>query len=239
MSEILEYLKPVVDNPVEDIIKQIRYFVNTGILRPGDKLPAERKMAEKFQVGRSTVRTAIKRLEFYQVIKTLPQSGSLITGIETQAFGSLVNGILEMDNCDFFSLVEIRTILEVNAVRLAAMRRMDNDLKRIEEAMMAYEEKIRVANSALEEDFKLHLTLAEASKNTALKSMLQTITPDIMVNYAKYNVCKTNFEIPISEHRLIFEHIKNNDSEAAARIMSQHLTGVMTFARSQIDIMIL
>lgn len=35
-----------------------------------------------------------------------------------------------------------------------------------------------------------------------------TITPDIMVNYAKFNVCKTNFEIPISEHRLLFEYIK-------------------------------
>ena len=92
MSEILEYLKPVVDNPVEDIIKQIRYFVNTGILRPGDKLPAERKMAEKFQVGRSTVRTAIKRLEFYQVIKTLPQSGSLITGIEHRLLEVLLTG---------------------------------------------------------------------------------------------------------------------------------------------------
>lgn len=63
--------------------------------------------------------------------------------------------------------------------------------------------------------------------------MMMTITPDIMVNYAKFNVCKTNFEIPISEHRLLFEYIKNNNAEAASNIMSQHLTGVLNFAKTQ------
>ena len=71
----------------------------------------------------------------------MPQSGSVITGIETHAFGSLINDILKIDNCDFFSLVEMRTILEINAARFAALRRTDHDLEKIEKAMNAYIEK--------------------------------------------------------------------------------------------------
>ena len=233
MADILEMITPASDDAVEDIIKQIRSFINKEFLKPGDRLPAERKLAEKFQVSRSTIRTAFKRLEFYKIIKTMPQSGSIITGIETHAFGSLINDILKIDNCDFSSLVETRAILEINAARFAALRRTEHDLEKIEKAMNAYVEKIHSHGSALEEDFQFHLTIAEASKNSVLKSMMQTITPDIMVNYSKFNVCKSNFDIPISEHRLLFEHIKNNDIEAAANIMSQHLTGVLTFAKNQ------
>ena len=232
MADILEMITPASDDAVENIIKQIRNLINKDFLRPGDRLPAERKLAEKFQVSRSTIRTAFKRLEFYKIIKTMPQSGSIITGIETHAFGSLINDI-KIDNCDFSSLVEIRAILEINAARFAALRRTEHDLEKIEKAMNAYVDQIHSQGSALEEDFQFHLTIAEASKNSVLKSMMQTITPDIMINYSRFNICKSNFDIPISEHRLLFEHIKNNDVEAAANIMSQHLTGVLTFAKNQ------
>ena len=60
-----------------------------------------------------------------------------------------------------------------------------------------------------------------------------TIRPDIMVIYSNFIVCKTNFDILISEHRLLFEYIKNNNAEAASNIMSQQLTGVLNFAKTQ------
>ena len=195
MTDILKLLEPAGENATDDIIRQIRFLLDSGDLQPGDKLPAERKLAEKFQVARSQVREAFKKLEFYNIIKTMPQSGSVISAIESTALNSLISDILKMDNCDFHSLVEARSIIEINAAKLCA--------------------------------------IAEGSKNTVLKSMMMTITPDIMVNYAKFNVCKTNFEIPISEHRLLFEYIKNNNAEAASNIMSQHLTGVLNFAKTQ------
>ncbi len=222
MTDILKLLEPAGENATDDIIRQIRFLLDSGDLQPGDKLPAERKLAEKFQVARSQVREAFKKLEFYNIIKTMPQSGSVISAIESTALNSLISDILKMDNCDFHSLVEARSIIEINAAKLCAIRRTEEDLKMIESAM-----------NALEEDLYFHRTIAEGSKNTVLKSMMMTITPDIMVNYAKFNVCKTNFEIPISEHRLLFEYIKNNNAEAASNIMSQHLTGVLNFAKTQ------
>ena len=233
MTDILTLLEPAGENAIDDIIKQVRALVDTGDLRPGDRLPAERKLAEKFQVARSQVREAFKKLEFYNIIKTMPQSGSVIAGVESTALSSLISDVLKMDNCDFHSLVEARSIIEINAARLCAIRRTDEDLKMIESAMNSYTEKIKQCGSALEEDLYFHRTIAEGSKNAVLKSMMMTITPDIMINYAKFNVCKTNFEIPISEHRLLFEYIKNNNAEAASNMMSQHLTGVLNFAKTQ------
>ena len=233
MTDILKLLEPAGENATDDIIRQIRFLLDSGDLEPGDKLPAERKLAEKFQVARSQVREAFKKLEFYNIIKTMPQSGSVISAIESTALNSLISDILKMDNCDFHSLVEARSIIEINAAKLCAIRRTEEDLKMIESAMNNYNKKIKECGSALEEDLYFHRTIAEGSKNTVLKSMMMTITPDIMVNYAKFNVCKTNFEIPISEHRLLFEYIKNNNAEAASNIMSQHLTGVLNFAKTQ------
>ena len=233
MTDILKLLEPAGENATDDIIRQIRFLLDSRDLQPGDKLPAERKLAEKFQVARSQVREAFKKLEFYNIIKTMPQSGSVISAIESTALNSLISDILKMDNCDFHSLVEARSIIEINAAKLCAIRRTEEDLKMIESAMNNYNKKIKECGSALEEDLYFHRTIAEGSKNTVLKSMMMTITPDIMVNYAKFNVCKTNFEIPISEHRLLFEYIKNNNAEAASNIMSQHLTGVLNFAKTQ------
>lgn len=233
MTDILKLLEPAGENATDDIIRQIRSLLDSGDLRPGDKLPAERKLAEKFQVARSQVREAFKKLEFYNIIKTMPQSGSVVSAIESTALNSLISDILKMDNCDFHSLVEARSIIEINAAKLCAIRRTEEDLKMIESAMNNYNKKIKECGSALEEDLYFHRTIAEGSKNTVLKSMMMTITPDIMVNYAKFNVCKTNFEIPISEHRLLFEYIKSNNAEAASNIMSQHLTGVLNFAKTQ------
>lgn len=233
MPDILRLLEPVTDNATEDIIRQIRALLDSGALQPGDRLPAERKLAEKFCVARTQVREAFKKLEFYNIIKTMPQSGSVISDIKTSALNSLISDILKMDNCDFYSLVEARSIIEINAAKLCAIRRSEEDLAMIESAMHNYANKIKECGSALEEDFYFHRTIAEGSKNTVLKSMIMTITPDIMENYAKFNVCKTNHDITISEHRMLFEYIKNNNPEGASNIMSQHLTGVLNFAKTQ------
>ncbi|MEL6654200.1 MAG: GntR family transcriptional regulator, partial [Bacteroidota bacterium] len=70
-----------IESPIEKIIRQIRGLITSGQLNPGDKLPSERKLAEKLGVGRSHVREAIQKLEFYGILKTMPQNGTMVAGI--------------------------------------------------------------------------------------------------------------------------------------------------------------
>lgn len=69
MTDILKLLEPAGENATDDIIRQIRSLLDSGDLQPGDKLPAERKLAEKFQVARSQVREAFKNWSFIISLK--------------------------------------------------------------------------------------------------------------------------------------------------------------------------
>jgi GntR family transcriptional repressor for pyruvate dehydrogenase complex len=218
------------ESPSDIIIRKIKSLLNNGELKPGDRLPAERKLAEQFGVGRAYVRDAIKKLEFYGVLKTLPQSGSVVAGLEIPALEGLITDVLKLDNYDFYSLVETRLILETNAARLCALRRSDEDLEKIEEALQVYLEKANRGVNAVDEDMAFHRCIAEGSKNMVIKSLMMIITPDILRSFHDYRVCQSVETVSINEHINLLEYIRAKDSEAAAATMRLHLNGVITFA---------
>jgi len=224
-----------VETPVDKIIKQVRNLITSGQLAPGDRLPAERKLAERLGVSRSHVREALQKLEFYGILKTLPQSGTVVAGIGITALEGLITDVLKLEKSDFNSLVETRVILETNAAYFAAERRTDSDLLEIEKALLAYEIKVKQGQSAVEEDLLFHLKIAEASKNAVLKSLMLIITPDIVNNFIQYKVCDDETEFKaLAEHQRILEHITSSNSEAAAAAMKEHLRDVTDFSRSAV-----
>ncbi|MEL6627817.1 MAG: GntR family transcriptional regulator, partial [Bacteroidota bacterium] len=82
MSSLINNFKEInIESPIDKIMNQIKGLITSGQLKPGDKLPPERQLAEKLGVGRSHVRDAIRKLEFYGILKTLPQSGTKVAGI--------------------------------------------------------------------------------------------------------------------------------------------------------------
>ena len=83
-------------NTVDIVISKIKELINSGILKPGDRLPAERKLALDFGVGRTHVREALHKLEFYGIIKTLPQSGSVIVGLDITTLDGLISDVLKI-----------------------------------------------------------------------------------------------------------------------------------------------
>ncbi len=222
-----------VETPVDKIIKQIRSLITSGQLTSGDRLPPERKLAEKLGVSRTHIRDAIKKLEFYGILRTLPQSGTVVAGMGITALEGLITDVLKLEKSDFTSLVETRVILETSAAVLAAERRTDEDILEIEKALAAYESKIREGKSAVEEDLMFHLKIAEASKNAVLKSLMLIITPDIVNNFIQYKVCDDDSEFKaFHEHQKILEHIISGDGQAASKMMKEHLRDVIDFSIS-------
>ena len=221
-----------VENPSDKIIRQIRSLITSGQLKPGDKLPPERKLAEKFGIGRSVVRDAIRKLEFYGIVKTQPQSGTVIAGMGIVALEGLITDVLNIEETDFNSLVETRVLLEVNAAGKAAMRRTADDIIVLKKALAAYEAKIAMGATAVEEDLLFHIKIAEASGNKVLKSLMLIITPDIVKNYTRLNVCKddTN-EQTVLEHRKILEYIIDQNIEKAEEAMRLHLKDILEFSQ--------
>ena len=221
-----------VENPADKIIRQIRALITSGQLNPGDKLPSERKLAEKLGVGRMHVRYAIQKLEFYGILKTLPQSGTIIAGLGINALEGLITDVLDLEEADFTSLVETRVILEISGAAKAAERRTTEDLIAIENALIAYEKKVNSGLPAVEEDLMFHLKIAEASKNTVLKSLMLIITPDIVKSYTDLKVCGEETTLrTIEEHNMILQYIKKSDPEKVMLAMEEHLRSVVEFSQ--------
>jgi len=95
----------------------------------------------------------------------------------------------------------------------------------------AYEVKVRQDVPAVEEDLLFHLTIAEAGRNAVLKSLMLIITPDIVKNFQKLDVCKDGrFYKSLEEHKVILDHIVNREPELAAKAMEEHLQDVTDYS---------
>lgn len=219
--------------PADEVISKIKDLINSGVLKPGDRLPAERKMAIDFGYGRTHVREALQKLEFYGIIKTLPQSGSVLTGFDINTLDGLISDVLNLQTYDFYSLVETRLILEVKSARLCAERWNEEDMAVIEKSHTDYIEHFERPDK-VGYDFAFHRAIAEASHNPVLKAMLLVIIPDIMTIYQKESICATN-TVASTEHEQLLSAIKNRKGDLAASLMAEHLQGVVDFARDRLE----
>ena len=205
------------------IVRGIRDLINYKNLEPGDKLPSERMLSEKFEVSRNSVREAIQKLEFYGLLKSRPQSGTFVANIGVTALNGMIEDILRLDEPDFKSLVETRILLELKTARLAALRRTNDDLEQIKKALEAYKEKVINGEDAVQEDLLFHLAIAKASGNSTMNTFMLIITPEIITNFEKYHVCNTNLaQEGIKEHQDIYDAILNQDPQLAKQKMKIH-----------------
>lgn len=229
---VLENLNKIeIDNPVDLIITQIRDLISSGAINPGEKLPPERKLAEHLGVTRNQIREAINKLQFYGIVKVQPQSGTVVSGIGIVALEGLITDILKIENSDFKSLVDTRVLLEREAARLAAIHRTKDDIVQLSNALNQYEQKLQETNVAVEEDLLFHIKIAEASKNSVLKSLMMIITPDIVKSFLKLKVCSVNNnKKTIAEHQQILDMIIARDSAGAVQAMELHLNEITDFS---------
>ncbi len=210
-------------NVQQTIISKIRDVINLKNLEPGDKLPSERMLSEKFGVTRSNVREAIQKLEFYGLLKSIPQSGTFVANIGIIALNGMIEDILRLEEPDFKSLVETRILLELKTARLAALRRTEDDLVKLKEALDAYAKKVLKGEDAVQEDLLFHLAIAKASGNSTMNTFMLVITPEIITNFEKYHVCNDNqAHIGIKEHDAIYNAIKKQDPKLAKQKMKEH-----------------
>ncbi|MBQ4821013.1 FadR/GntR family transcriptional regulator [Aquimarina sp. MMG016] len=216
------------------IISEIRDLINYKNLEPGDKLPSERTLSEKFGVSRSNIRDAIQKLEFYGLLKSMPQSGTFVANIGVTAMNGMIEDILRLDDPDFKSLVETRILLELKTARLAALRRTEDDLRLMKEALDAYSNKVVAGQDAVQEDLLFHLAIAKASGNSTMNTFMLIITPEIITNFEKYHVCNNNQAfLGIQEHNDIYEAIKNQDPKLAKEKMKKHFKILYQYCYNQ------
>ena len=212
------------ENIQNKIILGIRDLINDKNLETGDKIPSERMLSEKFSVSRSCIREAIQKLEFYGLLNSIPQSGTFVANIGVVAMNGMIDDILNLEDSDFKSLVEMRILLELKSVKLAALRRSDCDLKNIKKAFDAFEKKIVSGEDAFQEDLLFHLAIAKASGNSMMNTFMLIITPEIITKFEKYHPCNdiNTGKLIIREHLDIYNAILDQNPTIAKDMMKKH-----------------
>ncbi len=229
-DEHLTLFRQIENRKTSDIIiEQIQALIASGQLRSGMKLPSERALADRFQVGRGPVRDALKKLEFYGVVRTESQRGTFVAEIGEKTLQGLISSLLRGGNHDIDALFETREILEVHAARIAAERATDEDLHAVRAAHEEFERAILSGSLALDEDHLFHLAIGRAAKNPVLASLLGYLTPEIIkTNRAHSNaeiVDKTSRRETLAEHTRIVEALLSRDASFAERAMAEHMGG--------------
>jgi GntR family transcriptional regulator, transcriptional repressor for pyruvate dehydrogenase complex len=139
---------------------------------------------------------------------------------------------MDYNKDDFSSMIETRFYLELSSVRLAAERRSEQDLLEIQKAMEKFEAKVAQGGDAVKDDLDFHVTIAKASQNSVLESMISDLVPDLIRCVVENNVCgNLKADIIANEHREIFRAIENQDVDAAEKAMSAHLNELLQLSR--------
>lgn len=216
---------------VEEVLKYIKEQLYSGRLQPGERLPAERRLAEKLGVGRAHVRAAFQKLEFYGIVQTFPQSGTVVARETMQVLERMITDALQIQPYDFASLVYVRELLESEALRLCARNRTEEDLAIIEDALVACEDSDNT-DDRVPKDFAYHQALARGAHNSVIASLLLVITPDVLRYYQRYRVCSVPSEEVCFEHRELLRCVREQNEEECVAMLHRHLRSLREFSLS-------
>jgi GntR family transcriptional repressor for pyruvate dehydrogenase complex len=227
-------------DPADYVIEKIRHMIEEEVLSPGDRFPSEKKLEESFELPRGVISKALKRLETYGLVRTVPQSGTYLADFEKEVLDGLITSITHEQNHDYESLAEVRQELEVYAVELVVQNASDEDLQELEAIQKKLERGIQSGNFSLEEDMVFHLKIAQSTKNIILKSVLTRLSVEMI---DKLNVFSqkigpdkllTRLRQAIEEHEKIITALKSRDREKAKEAMIRHFDSARQFRKASL-----
>jgi GntR family transcriptional repressor for pyruvate dehydrogenase complex len=216
------------------IIEQIKSSIERGDLKPGDRLPSERELAESLSVSRSAVREAFSALEASRIIRVQPGVGVFLEEDANQDIIVRLNEILAGSgpNHNLLQLLEVRQALESQAAYLAATRHTEADLQMIRQAYNRLAASVEAESVAAEEDYRFHLAIVEAAHNPMLSETVKLFSDRCLAGL--YVSRSESVRIPgksaevLAEHEQIMRAIEAKDAMKAGRMMWEHLYNVET-----------
>jgi len=211
----------------EQIVAQIEERILNGELRPGDKLPAERELAEQFGVSRTAIREAMKALARSGLVVIQPGRGTFVTDSTSTVMRHSIDMLVRIGNeTGIRDLIEVREILEPEIAALAAVRAGSEDIQSMEEAVKAMDQAMDDPNMFVEADLDFHLALAQGSNNALIPVLIDTLVDLLREHRKRAASVEGGMERGQPYHKIILDAIIKNDANAARESMRAHLMQV-------------
>lgn len=207
----------------EKIAQELESLISRQIMKPGEKIPAERKLAKDFNVSRNTIREAVKILTEKQVLSTKTGSGTFVTENSAQAISKALEKSTEKNNKRLKEIIELRQIIEPGTAALAAEKITDKQILKLEELIEKQEKSFESKNTFSKLDGLFHKTIAKASSNTILFSLYEKFTDIIHETRKEDLITSERIEKSIILHKKLVEALKNRDGKKAAQLMEKHM----------------
>jgi len=220
----------------QQIVQQVEASILKGQLKPGDQLPAERDLAQRFGVSRTAVREAVKTLREKGLVEAYSGRGTFVTDGTSQAIRQSLDLMIRINQQDgSANLVELRLVLEPEIAGLAASRIDEQLLSTMRETVAVMDRSLRDPDAFVEADLDFHLALAEAVGNPLILSLLDSIVGLLREQRSRIFNIAGGPERGQFHHKRILAAIERRDQEAAREAMRAHLQQVLKDSSSLVD----
>ncbi|WP_218354814.1 FadR/GntR family transcriptional regulator [Alteromonas lipotrueiana] len=209
------------------VVEKLEILIDNGVYPVGTRLPAERELAETYEVSRPTIREAIIALEVLERVEVKTGSGVFVVnaGVAEQP-GQAISA---------FELTQARALVEAEAAALAAATIKSEELGELKQTL----EDMTQAELADAADQRFHEIIAQATRNSAMVMTIQNLwklrRSEPMIVSAYQDVCSQSIEQRLIEHTSIYEAIAKRDSPGARKAMHNHFDRLINalFAASE------
>jgi DNA-binding FadR family transcriptional regulator len=212
-----------VPSAVDEVTDRLLTAVAIGEFVPGERLPAERALAQMLGVGRSTVHEAMHRMREAGLVEIRRgrNGGAFVRSDWTAASGAAVRRTLAPRREELEELFDLRGLVEGMVARAAAERRTPEDIRRLERALTAFA-RARTPEEEHGADAAIHRAITEATGNAQLlvltQGLLATLTQGLPIEPYSRHV----YDRALHEHTVLIEAVVAGEVEEAGRIAERH-----------------
>lgn len=209
------------------VMAQLVALIEQRQYRPGERLPSERELAEWCEVGRGVVREVLSILENLRYIERRPQSGVFLgkdaTAVSLETLVISAGMGLPLSPEVLGESLEVRRLLEINAIVMACARRTDADLQYLESLNDQWEARLKSGDSVADLDEKFHIGLFHATQNLIF---VRLVTPFFIMSKQRrvaFFVDEGVARESLRQHRALADALRRRDSVAAVDLIQSHI----------------
>jgi DNA-binding FadR family transcriptional regulator len=206
---------------VADHLEEV--ILSSPTSRVSEKLPSEMKLAKQYNVSRPVIREALKLLQERGLVSLKNGSGAYITKPETDTVMTAISRIMQVDKITPGELTELRGILEMSSVELAAEHVSAEQLAKMHHILDSLNDKSLPLKERVALDVSFHIAIAEASGNELLAMFVEVLTSLLKDYMGKGILIQGGIDDAIDRHRKILDALTLHDVKKARQAMTEHL----------------
>jgi GntR family transcriptional regulator, transcriptional repressor for pyruvate dehydrogenase complex len=220
----------------QQAIDEIKAMIIRGELRSGDRLPKEADLAARLGLSRNSLREAVRALTMVRILETRQGDGTYVTSLEPDILLETVSFIADYHrDRTLLHVLEVRRILETAATGLAAQHISDEQLAELEESV-GQMDACETVEAFVDNDLAFHRTIAGASGNPVLASLLESLSSRTSRARVWRGVTQAGaIEQTKADHRAIYEALARHRPELASGLAIAHLAGVESWLERTLE----